>query len=354
MSSFFREGPASPTYEWVRDGKHNADTRALVEELWAKYKPLCTDPNFTKNAMGDATKEKFNAHTWQMYIACVLMEHGHQLEPSGDDAPDIKVRQPDGSVLWIEATTAEAGQGDNAAKRIYSSRVESEENPGCFRSTYHLDERKMILRFQAAIRAKEIQHEKFLARKAIKPTDPYVIAVNAADIDDADSDDGLPLIVRAVYPLGEATFTYRVRTDYSDPDEHFDPQERWTRPYTPAVKTNKGVDAPTTRFSDGASPNVSAVIFGADGIWNAPKARGREILTVYNATAANPIAPDTFRFGQSWHGDGQHLHTVDWWMREKISVAAYYRWLARGGQHSADWGVDDWLEAERVITKQSR
>jgi Protein of unknown function (DUF2934) len=354
MPSFFRPGPASPTYEWVRDSSFNSDTRALVEELWAQYKPLCTDPNFTKNAMGDATKDKFNAHTWQMYIACVLMDHGHKLEPSGNDAPDIKVRQPDGSVLWIEATTAEAGQGDNAAKRVYSSRVESTENPGCWSGTYNADERKMILRFQVAIRAKEMQHQQFVARNPIKATDPYVIAINAADVDDSGSDDGLPLIVRAVYPVGEAVFSYRVRTDYSDRDEHFDPQAHWTRPHTPAVKTNKGVDAPTTRFSDGTSPNVSAIIFAAQGIWNAPTPRGREIVTVYNATAAKPLAADTFRFGESWHGDGERLHPVDWWLREKMSVAAYYRWLARGGQHSADGGVDDWLEAEREMAKQSR
>jgi len=314
VNSFFLPGPASPTYENVRDKDWLGDTRSLVEQLWARYEPLCRDPGFRKNAM-DA--KKFNALTWQMYLACVLVDHGHQLEPSGADLPDIKVRQPDGSILWIEATTAEAGEGANAAKRIYGTIVKSPDNPGFSSATFSLDERKMILRYQVAIRAKDNHRLKFLDRKAIAPSDPYVVAINAADVDDSDLDDGLPLIVRAVYPIGELAYSYSVRTDYSSPDEHFDHGGHLTRPHTPAVKTNKNVDAPTTGFADGTLSGVSAIIFSPHGILNAPTPIGRECVTVYNATAANPIASDTFRFGESCHGDGERLHRVDWWTREK-------------------------------------
>ena len=338
-------------YERIRDKEWLVDTRALVEALWTRYEPLCGDPDFRKNAMDG---KKFNALTWQMYLACVLLDHGHVLERSGGATPDIKVRQPDGTVLWIEATTAEAGEGDNAAKRIYGSRVESPDNPGFSSATYSLDERKMILRYQVAIRAKEEHRFRFLDRKAIAPSDPYVIAINAADVDDADLDDGLPIIVRAVYPIGPQAYVYQVRTDYSNPEEHFDHGGHWTRTHTPAVKTNKNVDAPTTRFSDGSLPGVSALIFSPHGIWNAPTPIGRECVTVYNGTAANRIAPDTFQFGRSFHGDGERLHPVNWWRREKISVAAYYRWLARGGSQAPEGALGDWVAAECEVIARER
>ena len=343
MPVFFRDGAACDLYERIRDREFYSDTRQLIEGLWSRYAPLCRDPAFTKKAM-----REFNACVWQMYIACVLLDHGHLLEPSGDDAPDIKIRQPDGSVIWVEVTTAEAGEGENRAKRIYQS------DPAQGSAVFTLDERKMILRYQNAIRLKTQHRARFIERGAITEADPYVIAMSAADIDDADLDDGLPNIVRAVYPIGPLAYSYRVRTDYSDPDEPFDHGGHWTRPHTPAVKTHKGVDAPTTTFADGGLPGVSAIIFSPHGIWNAPTPIGRECVMVYNATAKNPIATDTFKFGESWYGDGERLHRVDWWMRSKIAIAAYYSWRARGGSSATEGALDDWLAAERQMIDVER
>ncbi len=81
---------------------------------------------------------------------------------------------------------------------------------------------------------------------------------------------------------------------------------------------------------------------------------GRDCVTVYNATAKNPIATDSFEFGESWHGDGERLHCVDWWMRSKIAIAAHRRWLARGGPTGAEGAFDDWLAAERELMDVER
>ncbi len=242
---FFRDGAACDLYEHIRDREFYSDTRQLIDELWARYEPLCRDPAFRKKAMRES-----NACVWQMYIACVLLDHGHVLEPSGDDA-DIKIRQPDASVVWVEVTTAEAGDGENRAKRIYRS------DPALGSAVFALDERKMILRYQNAIRLKTQHRERFIERGTIPATDPYVVALSAADIDDADLDDGLPNIVRAVLPIGPLAYSYKVRTDYSDPDEPFDDESHWMRPHTRAVKTHKGVDSPTTTFSEGGAAHAA-------------------------------------------------------------------------------------------------
>ena len=346
-NGFFRAGDASPTYCWIRGGERQRDVRDRIEAMWVRYRPLCLDPDFRKDAM-----VHFNARVWQMYLACVLLDHGHVLEPSGADAPDLKVRRPDGTVIWIEVTTAEAGEGANRAKRIYQS------DPSMGSAVYQLDETKMILRYQNAIRLKLRHRERFIARGAIGAGDPYVIAINAADVDDADLDDGLPNIVRAVYPIGELQFAYRVNLDENVREEDFDHDERAVRPYTPSVPTPRGVAASTVGFADGSMAGVSAVIFCPDGIWNAPADAGRECITVYNQTASAPIPIDTFKFGESFHGDGEAVHGADWRRplpvhdprtHEEIAVAAYHRWLRRGGLAAPEAALDDWLAAEREI-----
>jgi len=284
---FFRAGDASNTYCWIRDNKWRRGDRDRIEAMWTRYRPLCRDPKFCKDAM-----RHFNARVWQMYLACVLLDHGHVLEASGADAPDIKIRRPDGGVIWIEVTTSEAGEGSNRAKRIYQS------DPSLGSAGYQLDETKMILRYQVAIRSKLEHRERFIARGVIDACDPYVIAINAADIDDADADDGLPNIVRAVYPIGELHFVNRVNFDETVRDE----DEHAVRPYTPSVTTPKGVPASTIGFADGSMAGASAIIFSPYGIWHAPADAGRECITVYNYTASLPIAIDSFQFGESFHG----------------------------------------------------
>jgi hypothetical protein len=103
---------------------------------------------------------------------------------------------------------------------------------------------------------------------------------------------------------------------------------------------------------------ASAIIFSPDGIWNAPADAGRECIMVYNHTASARIAIDSFQFGESFHGDGTAVHAANWRRAlpvhdpltdEKIAVAAYYRWLRRGGATAPDAALDDWLAAEREI-----
>src|SRR5678816_3442591 len=151
--SFFRPGDACDAYASIRDKDTSiaTETRERIEALWARYAPLSPDKGFCTNAM-----LHFNASVWQMYLTCVLVDQGHVLEKSVDGAPDIKIVRPDGSVIWIEATTAEAGTGANRAKRVYSS------DPSVGWAMYHVDEEKQILRDQNAIRLKAKHRDEFI------------------------------------------------------------------------------------------------------------------------------------------------------------------------------------------------
>ena len=124
------------------------------------------------------------------------------------------------------------------------------------------------------------------------------------------------------------------------------------------MTTPKGVPASTAGFADGSMAGASAIIFSPDGIWNAPADAGRECITVYNHTSSVPIAIDTFRLGESFHGDGTAVHAKNWRRalpvhdprtHEEIAIAAYYRWLRRGDATAPEAALDDWLAAEREI-----
>lgn len=301
--AFFQDGAGSKIYEKVRDNDFYSDARDRVEALRLRYEPLCRDPGFRRHAM-----VHFNALVWQMYLACVLLDHGHVLEPSGDDAPDLKIRCADGGMIWIEVTTAEAGEGENRAERIYQS------DPSKGAAMYRLDERKMILRYQNALRAKAQHRERFIERGVIAAADAYVVAIDAADIDDADLDDGLPNIVRSVFPIGPLQIEVPIKMGDEPAAEDAEDGVRTSWAIQPSlpIPGKKDVGAQTTGFADGSFGGVSAIIFSPDAIWNAPIEAGRECITVYNATASVPIPVDTFKFDESFHGDGHRLHRRDW------------------------------------------
>jgi hypothetical protein len=50
---------------------------------------------------------------------------------------------------------------------------------------------------------------------------------------------------------------------------------------------------------------VSAVMFCSQGVWNPPRKIGRDIITVYNAVAKQPMLPGTILLGREfWVADG--------------------------------------------------
>lgn len=293
------KGSGSRIYELNRDNKFLRDVRDRIEAMWVQYKPLCRDPGFQRKAM-----QQFNACVWQMYVACVLLDYGHQLEPSGDDAPDIRLRRPDGDILWIEVTTAEPGESNNRAGREITHEI-SEHSAMC-----HLDGDKVVLRLMKAITAKTAHRSRFLERGRMNPGDPYLIAINSAEIIDSDLDDGLPNIVRSVYPIGPLQFVMPVRTgDAAEVPPP--PSVRYGyRAAVPIAWKNK--EAPSTGFIDDTLAYVSGLMWSPQGIWNIAREPGRDVVTVLNSRALNPVEHDLFQFGEVFYPHNGALHRHNW------------------------------------------
>jgi len=64
-----------------------------------------------------------------------------------------------------------------------------------------------------------------------------------------------------------------------------------------------------------------------------------------SAPSSSPAAPRARRSTKAGNGAVTPKPTP-----EEIAEAAYHRYLSRGGQDGADF--DDWIEAERDLTKQ--
>ncbi len=105
---FFSTGPAGALYAAHLEHGTKTGVRERIEELWARYRPYCPDAHFLSDA-----RKHFVQRTWEMYLACALMDVGFELSRPPPKGPDI-LTTLDGSRLWIEAVAPTAGDGPDA------------------------------------------------------------------------------------------------------------------------------------------------------------------------------------------------------------------------------------------------
>jgi hypothetical protein len=74
---FFSSGPAAALYTAHLEHGTKTGVRQRIEDLWARYYPYCPDPHFLSDA-----REHFVQRTWEMYLACALLDAGFGLEKS--------------------------------------------------------------------------------------------------------------------------------------------------------------------------------------------------------------------------------------------------------------------------------
>ena len=89
-TSFFLPGAAPDDgYRDVRDLDNLKHLRDFVEGLWAEYQHLA-DKHFRQDA-----KAHFEERFWEMYLAVALLQRGYEVQPAGDNSPDLRVMDGD-------------------------------------------------------------------------------------------------------------------------------------------------------------------------------------------------------------------------------------------------------------------
>jgi hypothetical protein len=163
---------------------------------------------------------------------------------------------------------------------------------------------KIQARLTGALSNKVQQHRKWVAKGIVSAADPFIVAIGGGIIPDTDLVDDPPHIVRALFGVGDPVFRYEMG---SGKEAELIPTYRNEIPRV--VKTASGGEknSPISLrgfLDETLYPEVSAVMFGSQGVWNPPRKLGRDLLTVYNAVATQALPPGTLPIGQEYWADG--------------------------------------------------
>jgi hypothetical protein len=295
--SFFRPGTVRDSiYSAIRDHPRGAELKVQIESMWRRYEAVNGDDSehFLTDARGN-----FHARAWEMYLGCTLMDRGFVLTRPPRSGPDILV-QWGSKRLWVEATTTESGTGPDAVPEL--------PNDGDMHLIEH-DPR--MLRYSAAIRAKQEQWRDFVRRGLVAPDDPYVIAVNGSRLSTAGFDSGpIPDIVRTVFGLGEPQYPWL-------PDAQTFGPPRFPR--RGVLSKRSGASVPIEFFASRGYECISGVFFSATAPWDAISLTGNDVLFVHNHNARTPLERETFRFGLEWwfNADDETVRRRDWRARQQ-------------------------------------
>lgn len=278
MSSLFTtiEDDNSEQYKNLASSDHPTahKTRDFLDTLWDTYKDF-SDTNFEQEFKID-----FNSRYWEMYLTCLLLEHGKPvkcLKPG----PDILIEQD--SKIWIEAIAPTAGDENlpDSVPPIQYGGV-AQDHPS----------EQIILRYRSAIREKfENKYKKYLDNGTLNENDSYIIAISSCKIDIASLHPPIPEIIKSVFPIGHQQIHFSQK-DGSVVGNDFQ--------YKDFVEKESGNPVSTDLFFDDNYCKISGILYSSATSVNNHNLSGEEIIFIHNPNAQNPIPHGFFNFGKEY------------------------------------------------------
>ena len=237
----------------------------LIEAMWERYEPYA-DPDFRQGFARDV-----DGRFWEMYIGYALLEADRTLLPAAQrqrkgGQPDICVLAG-GRRLWIEAIAPDDGVGPDRIVRP----VPTNEGGGLAA----VPVREAQLRTTSALWTKAQKIEEYLQKGVIAANEPRIIAISASRFGVYVPEMPLPLILSAVFPIGDAFVTIN-RESGAVMGEGFHPSM--------VIERQKGV-IQRTAFLDPTFAHVSGVLWSRIGIGNLRR-DVRPLSFVHNPKAA--------------------------------------------------------------------
>jgi len=274
MSNLFAVSSSSPSGDYLalRDEPRNASLKVLAQGLWDAFEPYA-DPDF-RSDFAPHVHQRF----WEMYLGAWFLRNGYALCPRNRHAgPDLHLHH-EGQDIWLEASAPDEGMGPDAVPSIYEPRPYDP-----------VPEDQIVLRFTNAVSFKTSKREEYVSNGVISSGDPFIIAVNGRGIPMTLFEGPLPAIIKAVYPFGQYSITFRVDT-----------LETVRQGYHKRTKITKKSGSPvaTDAFLSPASSGVSGILYSSAALWDYPSSPGSEFLYVHNSTASNPLPRAFIRSGK--------------------------------------------------------
>lgn len=253
--------------------------RKLIEDLWSAAYPYL-DPD-----LPDKAKRAFMSAFWELEVAATMLANGIALvERANPDGPDVICAGP--PRIYIEAVAATPGQDPETNPNSVPPLFVEGQTIGPARI---VNPEQIILRLRSVIEEKHQKGRGYLSNGMMKPSDPYVIAVNAAQIDVVRAERTIPYILSAVLPFGDEFVSVNIVTGKA---------EGGGFQHRPAVFKANRSSVSTTLFQEPESDGISAILYSDCDELNRRVALGACFTVIRNPRAANPIPEDVFAFGR--------------------------------------------------------
>lgn len=290
-------GGSDANYARIQGLPEDDPLRQMFERMWQRFRGYCGDQH--AHVVRDA-RESFLARTWEMRLACLVLDAQWNLGQAVGDSPDICALPPSGPRIWLEATAPQAGRSLNPTQ------------PGRkgMRQGEFIDRHGMLLRLTSAITAKQAHLAKFQHRGHVTGSDAFVIAINGGSVPNLVIEDQFPDIVRAVLPFDRTSWRVDLQTGAAE-----NALERRETVYKPRPSSIGGAGSPvaTDFFLQPANAGVSGVLFTPHTTWATPEVGHSDLVFVHNPLARVPITVGSFPCGREYcfDTDDQILHVVD-------------------------------------------
>jgi hypothetical protein len=228
---------------------------------------------------------------WEIYLAASLLESGLNLQhSSGRDGPDICIKADDGSQIWVEAVTASPGRGNDAVQEAEIGTVRS------------VPDDQIKLRLLNAFAEKNTKHKRYREKNWVSPEEPYIIAINAAQVPSARLELEIPRIVRSLLPFG-----FQVLHLSRETSEVIGASYE----YQGEVMKVSGTEIETTSFLNPEYSGISAVIYSCADVFNYPIEISKSLLLFHNPLATTPLPLGFLKKGHEYWVD-EHLKNKNW------------------------------------------
>ncbi len=278
-----RSDPSDTIYLRLRDDPTFADLRTRMEQLYRQFKPFADD-NFEAEF-----QKRVIPRFWEMYLACALIDGGFGLIPRKNrppGGPDICIDQG-GSRIWVEAVAPEVGEGPD--------RVPAQQGDTELFSI--VPEDQITLRFCSVIDHKFRKHSDYLKKGLVGSGEPFVIAVNGADIPNAAVilPGDVPYAIRAVLPIGPLVVTIDRKTG-TKVKEEFARRNR-------IPKLSEKV-VPTDLFLEPNYGTISALLFSNVHPFSFDRATLDGVSLLHNGSAQQRLPMGWLKAGVEYWVDG--------------------------------------------------
>ena len=182
-------GAKDPWFQAVAGPSPKAqEARALVNKLWQRTKDYL-DSNLWYKARDD-----FLPRFWEMYLTAVLLDQGHPVVPRDkrrtrpEESPDVQIGHVD---AWFEATAKTSGMGLDAVPDYELGRAG------------RVPDEAVKLRLTAAIDDKFRKYNDYISKGIVKPSEPFVIAINMARVRFIFQEKTVPRILSVLFGIGD-------------------------------------------------------------------------------------------------------------------------------------------------------